>query len=164
MNKVVLNKVVFVELSHVMMDYQTALEHLDDGTQDAYLRRMNEMPGVYSLMNPVFGALAGFEKLAQHHDVCLVSTPSWDNESAWTDKLEWVKRHFGESARERIITTHRKDLLAGDVLVDGTGNFGTEGFAGEVIRFGSDAFPHWNALLDHLIPVAVAPAPLAAAS
>ena len=144
------------------MDYQTAFEHVDDGTQDAYERRINEMPGVYSLMAPVFGALAGFEKLAQQHDVYLVSGPAWDNETAWADKLGWVKRHLGEIARERLVMTHRKDLLAGDVLIDGTGRHGTGEFHGEVLSFGSNSFPNWNAVLDHLVtPIA---SPLAAAS
>jgi 5'(3')-deoxyribonucleotidase len=69
-------------------------------------------------MGPVQGAIEAFNDLADSFDVHILSTSPWKNPSAWSDKLEWVKRHLGEKAYKRLILTHHKELNRGDYLID----------------------------------------------
>jgi hypothetical protein len=52
-----------------------------------------------------------------------------DNTSAWSDKLEWVKRHLDDRTK------------------NGAGEFG-----GALILFGSGEFEDWSAVLGYLLP------------
>ena len=53
---------------------------------------------------------------------------------------------------KRMVITHRKDLCKGDYLIDDSGKNGTSEFAGEWIKFGSEAFPNWESVLHYLLP------------
>ncbi|NCG08090.1 MAG: 2-C-methyl-D-erythritol 4-phosphate cytidylyltransferase, partial [Verrucomicrobia bacterium] len=51
-------------------------------------------------------------------DSYILSTAPWGNPTAWSDKLEWVKKHLGEVAKKRLILSHNKQLNKGDYLID----------------------------------------------
>ncbi len=38
--------------------------------------------------------------------------------SAWSDKMLWIKRYFGETFYKKLIITHHKELNIGDYLID----------------------------------------------
>ena len=57
-------------------------------------------------------------RLKDKYDIYILSTAPWDNPSAWSDKLEWVKRYLGEVCYKRLILSHHKNLNAGDYLID----------------------------------------------
>ena len=80
------------------------------------------------------------------------SRPSiaWNNPSAWSDKLNWVKQHLGKRFEKRLILCHHKDLLRGDFLVDDWDKHGTSDFQGKWIQFGSQEFPDWAAVEEYL--------------
>ena len=82
----------------------------------------DEIPGIFAKFDPVPGAVAAFHELAAHFDVYILSTAPWNNPSAWSDKLEWVKRHFGDEIGKppykRVILSHHKHLNHGDYLID----------------------------------------------
>ena len=84
-------------------------------------------------------------------DTYLVSTASWENSSAWSDKNEWVKKYLGESAHKRLILSHHKNLNRGDYLIDDRTANGAGEFQGEHIHFGTEKFPVWKSVLDYLI-------------
>lgn len=65
----------------------------------------------------------------------------WYNPSAWSDKLEWVKKYLGEVAYKRLILTHHKNLNKGDRLIDDSTKRGASEFEGELNLFGSEKFP-----------------------
>ena len=53
--------------------------------------------------------------LHRRYDLYILSTAPWGNPSAWTDKLEWIKKHFDSDRPEgtfykRLILTHHKNL------------------------------------------------------
>ncbi|RLD02899.1 MAG: hypothetical protein DRI65_13965, partial [Chloroflexota bacterium] len=87
----------------------------------------------------------------------ILSTAPWDNRSAWSDKLDWVKKHLGKSAYKRLILTHHKDLNRGDFLVDDRDKNGADQFQGELIKFGSEKFSDWEAVLHYLRQQAAMP-------
>jgi 5'(3')-deoxyribonucleotidase len=106
-----------------------------------------------ALKSPVFGSyilVVAFKILSQKYDVYILSTAPWKNTSAWSDKLEWVKKYLGEIAHKRLILTHHKDLNKGDYLIDDRPNNGASEFEGELLTFGSERFPDWDSVLKYL--------------
>ena len=80
-----------------------------------------------------------------------MSTAPWGNPTAWSDKLEWVKKHLGEVAKKRLILSHNKQLNKGDYLIDDRSRNGADKFDGEHIQFGKDPFPNWDSVLEYLL-------------
>jgi 5'(3')-deoxyribonucleotidase len=102
-------------------------------------------------MKPLPEAVDSFERLSANFDVFILSTAPWENPSAWSDKLEWIKMHLGEKAYKRLILTHRKDLIRGDFLIDDRDKNGANDFKGELIRFGSEKFRGWQDVTRYLL-------------
>ncbi len=61
-----------------------------------------------------------------------------------------LEEQFGELANRKLILTHRKDLIKGDILIDDRPNNGADKFQGVWIQFGSQSFPDWKSILIHL--------------
>jgi 5'(3')-deoxyribonucleotidase len=85
------------------------------------------------------------------YDVYILSTAPWDNPSAWTDKLLWVKNHLGNRARKRLILSHHKNLNKGHYLIDDRLKNGAAQFEGEHIQFDTDQFKDWDAVRKYLL-------------
>jgi 5'(3')-deoxyribonucleotidase len=96
-------------------------------------------------------SVESFKTLAQRFDTYILSTSPWENPSAWSDKLQWVKRHLGPVAYKRLILTHHKNLNIGDYLIDDRTKNGTDQFKGEHIHFGSPKFPDWRTVTSYLL-------------
>lgn len=54
-----------------------------------YRGRFDEIPGLYSLMNPIPGAIEAMQRMQKDEriDMYVISTAPWNNPSSWTDKL-----------------------------------------------------------------------------
>ncbi len=116
-------KIVYVDMDNVLVDFRSALPHLKKKVRKRYDGHLDDVPGIFSLMDPMPGALCAFTELALLFDTYILSTSPWDNPSAWSDKLCWVRTHLGEPAYKRLILTHHKELNRGDFLIDDrTGN------------------------------------------
>jgi 5'(3')-deoxyribonucleotidase len=105
-------------------------------------------------MQPMPGAIEAYHELSELFDTYILSTAPWENPSAWSDKLEWVKRHLGAPAHKRLILSHNKHLNAGHYLVDDRPNNGAEEF-GKVpgqkwIHFGHEPFHSWAEVVAYL--------------
>jgi 5'-nucleotidase len=148
-------KIVYVDMDNVLVDFGSALPRLKKKVRKEYKGRLDDVPGIFSLMDPVPGAVVSFTELALLFDVYVLSTSPWENPSAWSDKLCWVKTYLGEAAYKRLILTHHKDLNRGDFLVDDRTRNGTDRFRGKHIRFGSKKFPDWPAVMRYLRPRAI---------
>ena len=102
-------------------------------------------------MQPLDGAMDAYEQLSQKFDTFILSTAPWNNPSAWSDKLLWVKRYLGEQAFKRLILSHNKHLNMGDYLIDDRLQNGAAEFTGEHIHFGTERFPNWQSILSYLL-------------
>jgi len=71
--------------------------------------RLDEVPGIFSLMTPIKDAIQSVEKLSKVYDTYLLSTAPWENPSAWSDKLIWVKKYLGEVAYKNSENTAESD-------------------------------------------------------
>jgi 5'(3')-deoxyribonucleotidase len=137
-------------MDNVIVDFPSAFPHLSLEILQEYEDRLDEVPGIFALMEPLPQAIASFEELATKFDTYILSTSPWGNPSAWSDKLLWVKRYLGEVAYKRLILSHHKHLNSGDFLIDDRTKNGADRFQGEHILFGSDKFPDWPSVVDYL--------------
>ena len=140
-------KIVYVDMDGVLVHFESAFACVPDETLAEYAGREDEVLGIYGLMEPMPDAVESFQELAERFDVYVLSTAPWENPSAWSDKLEWVKRYLGDAAYKRLILSHHKDLNRGDFLIDNRTKRGAERFKGEFIQFGAKEYPDWPAVM-----------------
>ena len=145
-----MKKRLFFDMDGVLVNFESGLEHIDDSTKNRFEGHYEDIPGLFSLMKPIHGAIDAVQLLSQHYDVFILSTAPWKNPSAWGDKLVWVKKYFGDIFLKRVILSHRKDLCLGDYLIDDRDKHGVRNFSGEWIHFGTEKFPDWNSVISYL--------------
>ena len=143
-------KILYIDMDNVLVDFASAFPRVEPEVLAKYDGSLDEVPGIFGLMDPMPDAITSFEELASAFDTYVLSTSPWNNPSAWSDKLLWVKRHLGEHAYKRLILTHHKNLNRGDFLVDDRTKNGADRFEGEHILFGSQAFADWRAVVAYL--------------
>ena len=150
-------KIVYIDMDGVIVDFKSAFPKVDPKTMEKYIKDPDEIPGIFSLMEPMPGAIKSVEFLAKHFDIYVLSTASWKNPSAWSDKLKWITKYLPEVAHKRLILSHNKHLNIGDYLIDDNTRNGAGEFKGEHIHFGLDyktgkenPFPTWKSVLDYL--------------
>lgn len=145
-----MKKILYIDMDNVLVDFGSGIRRLSDELVEEYQDRLDEVPGIFSLMDPVAGAIEAIEELAERFDTYVLSTSPWENPSAWSDKLEWVKKYLGDAGYKRLILTHHKNLNIGDYLVDDRTKNGADRFPGEHILFGSEQFPDWSSVVRYL--------------
>lgn len=151
MTKIKNQKILYIDMDNVLVDFQSGIDQLDFATKLKYLGRYDEVPGIFAKMLPMKDAIESFNELSHYFDIYILSTSPWENQTAPSDKLKWVKTYLGNKVRKRLILTHRKDLNIGDFLVDDRTKNGADKFMGELIQFGSPMFPDWAAVKQYLI-------------
>ncbi len=145
-----LKKIVYFDMDNVLVDFPSAFEKLPVETLQAFEGRLDEVPGIFSLMEPNEGAIEAVEKIAQHYDTYILSTAPWENPSAWSDKLLWVQKYLGDKAHKRLILSHNKHLNAGDYLIDDRTANGADKFKGQHLHFGTDNCRDWEEVFAYL--------------
>ena len=146
-----MKKILYIDMDNVLVDFQSGIDRLDQHVCLEYAGRLDEVPGIFSLMQPMLGAVNAFSTLSSLYETYILSTAPWKNPSAWSDKLLWVKEYLGTSAHKRLILSHNKHLNAGHYLVDDRTKNGADRFPGEHIHFGTAAYPDWNRVLSYLL-------------
>ena len=137
-------------MDNVLVNFKSAFPKLSKDVLEEYEDNKDDIPGIFGLMEPMPGAIVSFKELIQHFDTYILSTAPWNNPSAWSDKLHWVKENLGELASKRLILTHHKNLNTGDYLIDDRTARGADKFAGEHIHFGTKKFPDWQSVMKYL--------------
>lgn len=144
-------KRLFFDMDGVLVDFESGIAKLDEETKERYKGRLDEVPGIFSLMEPISGAIETVQLLSKHFDVYILSTSPWNNPTAASDKIEWVKKYFSGIFHKRVILSHHKELLIGDYLIDDNSKNGASEFKGEWIHLGSEKFPDLDAVLNYLL-------------
>ena len=145
-------KRIYFDMDGVLVDFESGLAKVDEATKEQYKGKLDEIPGLFALMEPIPGAAEVVRLLARNnYDLFILTTSPWNNPTAASDKIEWVKKHLDDIFHKRVIITHRKDLLEGDYLIDDRGKNGASEFKGEWIQFGSAKFPDWETILKYLL-------------
>lgn len=127
--------IIYIDMDGVISDFKLAckLQGLDEKQMNAPDKYLD-----FS-QNPVMtGAKPCVQVLeAMGHDLYIASTPPWRQPKAWMDKRLWIDEHF-PTLRRKVVLTHHKNLLIGDVLIDDSGYRGQPLFQGKWIHFGEN--------------------------
>ena len=146
-----MKKILYIDMDNVLVDFPSGISKLSQEVINEYESNLDEVPNIFSLMEPLEGAIDSFKILSHRYDTYILSTAPWKNSSAWSDKVKWVKKYLGESAYKRLILTHHKNLNHGDYLIDDRTKNGAGEFKGELIQFGTDKFPDWKSVCSYLL-------------
>ena len=144
-------KRIFFDMDGVLVDFQSGVDNLSEEVKEEYKGRIDEVPGIFSLMQPIPGALEAVQLLAKNYDVYILTTSPWNNPTAASDKVEWVKKHMNGIFHKRVVISHHKELCIGDYLIDDNAKNGASEFSGEWIQMGSKQFPDWDSILKYLL-------------
>ena len=150
-------KILYIDMDGVLVDFQSGIDQISDSDKEKFKDDLDDVPGIFSKMLPVDGAIESYKKLSKHFDVYILSTAPWKNPSAWSDKLNWVKKYLGENpdkreeAHKKLILSHHKNLNKGDYLIDDRKRHGVDSFEGEHIHFGSKQFKTWDEVVEYLL-------------
>jgi hypothetical protein len=150
-------KILYFDMDNVIVDFQSGIDNLSDAIKKEYEARLDEVPNIFSYMKPVQavqGAVEAVKLLAKYFDAYILSTCPWKNITGASQKIEWVKKYFGFDGEnvfyKRVILSHHKNLNKGDYLIDDRTKNGADKFEGELIQFGSEKFPNWEAVTKYL--------------
>tara|TARA_A100001515_G_scaffold113555_1_gene94807 strand:+ start:16 stop:465 length:450 start_codon:yes stop_codon:yes gene_type:complete len=120
---------IYVDMDGVIADFEKAKKLLPvkkQGRPDLHVD--------YLYLDIIPGAEEAMSYLNEHHEVFIASTPPWSRIQCWADKRAWLEQWFPDLKR-KLILTHRKDLLIGDVLIDDSQYRGQPDFQGEWFWF-----------------------------
>jgi 5'(3')-deoxyribonucleotidase len=149
-----MKETLYIDMDNVLVDFRSGMAACDPALLEQLNECPDEIPGIFGLMQPKDGAIAAYHELSELFDTYILSTAPWENPSAWSDKLEWVKRHLGAPTHKRLILSHNKHLNRGHYLVDDRPNNGAEEFGQEPdqewIQFGHEAFHSWVEVVTYL--------------
>ena len=144
-------KILFIDMDDVLADFRAEI-----------YKRIAENPftfipqskvGFFENLEPIRGAIEAVYELRKKSifDVYILTAPSTRNPHSYTEKRLWVEKYFDYDFTDRLIICSNKALLKGDYLVDDSASGkGQENFDGELIHFGSHAFPDWDSVLRYL--------------
>ena len=150
-------KRLFIDMDNVLVNFQSGIDRLDEKTRQEYKDHLDDVPGIFAQMDPMPGAVEAVQKLRERYDLYILSTAPWNNPTAWCDKLNWVKKHFGGDEHspfyKRIILTHHKNLCHGNYLIDDRPKkCGVEEFTGKVLHFGPEGkYKDWESVVEYLL-------------
>ena len=120
---------IFIDIDGVLADFEKAANEMPD-------EKRPDLVLDFSTFDVIPGAKDAVSKLIDMgHDLFIASTPPWNNPDAWGQKRNWINEHF-PALKRKVVLTHRKDLLIGDILIDDTTYRGQKDFNGLFIHFG----------------------------
>ena len=147
-------ELIFIDMDGVLADAEAKMniwsEKLGISTNELFKKKFYHMPGFYLDLPPVPGAIEAFQKISQRYEAYILTAPSWENPSCYTDKRLWVEKYLGQAAYKRLIISNDKSLFTGKALIDDRTKYGVTKFKGEHIHFGGDKFPNWESVLNYL--------------
>ena len=144
-------KILYVDMDGVLVDFKSAFSKIPQETLEKY-KDKDDIPSIFSLMDPMEGAIESYQILSQYFDTYILSTSPWENPTASSDKVAWVKKYLGKAGYKRLILSHHKNLNKGDYIIDDRDARGVKQFEGEHIHFGPDGkYKTWDDVMTYLM-------------
>jgi 5'-nucleotidase len=145
-------KIVYFDMDNTLVNFQSAIDELPTQVKESYKGELDNVPGVFSKMKPINEMVQLFNEMAadERYDVYILSTSPWDNPTAASDKVVWVKKYLPLYGYKRLILSHNKHLNIGDYLIDDRTTNGAGEFTGELIQYGTEKFPTAQSIKTYL--------------
>src|SRR5688572_22270831 len=118
--------VLYLDMDGPLVDFDSAVGHCVTEQEKEFL--MNQ-PGFFKNLPSTKGAVKATEWLIQHFEAFIATTTPWNTPLASTEKRLWVDEHLPKFFYKRIITTHFKNLLMGDYIIDDRAKNGAAHFS-----------------------------------
>ena len=67
-------KRLYFDMDGVLVDFQSGIDKLSEDVKREYEGRLDEVPGIFSLMDPMPGAIEAARILSEYYDVYILST------------------------------------------------------------------------------------------
>lgn len=160
-------KIVYIDMDGVIVDFKDAIEvayNKNPEFKEKYKKNPDEIPGIFKNPKPIEGAIKAVNKMAESgkYNLFIATSATWNNPESALHKRLWIEKYFKDLFKKRLITTHRKDLLIGDYLIDDRLKNGASDFKGELLSFGWayeknnykggwNEYKTWGDILDKLL-------------
>lgn len=141
-------KTLYIDMDGVLVDFDSGVAKSEPDILAAYEGQYDNIPHVFSKMDPMPGAIEAFKSLQEKYDVYVLTTAPWRNETALQDKKDWLNKYLGDLIKKKVIFSHHKELLIGDYLID---DREVPGFQGKQFLFGSEEYPDWDSIMKELL-------------
>ena len=156
-------KIIFIDMDGVIVDLGKNIENWFERFPhliDKYKNYPDHIPGIFRDPSPIENAIESIKILSksEKYDLFIATSSPWGNPDALTDKRYWIEKHFGHIFHKKLFTTHHKNLLLGDYLIDDRKKNGAGEFKGTLIDFGWDFenkkfnnYKNWSEVLDFFL-------------
>jgi 5'(3')-deoxyribonucleotidase len=74
-----MKKTLYVDMDNVLVDFSSGIARLHSDIASRYRDRLDEVPGIFALMDPMPHAIESFSELATLYDAYILSTARWRN-------------------------------------------------------------------------------------
>jgi len=145
-------KIVYFDMDNTLVNFESGIDKVSPSMRAQYEGELDNVPGIFSTMTPIPTMINLFKEMSEdsRFDCYILSTAPWDNPTAASDKVAWVKKHLPLHAYKRMILSHNKHLNIGDYLIDDRTANGAGEFTGELIQYGTEKFPTAQSIKTYL--------------
>ena len=70
-------KILYFDMDNVIVNFQSGIDRLETVDLINYEGKLDEVPGIFGLMDPVDGAIEAYHKLNEVYDCYILSTAPW---------------------------------------------------------------------------------------
>lgn len=139
---------VCVDMDEVMSNFKK-LHQAEYSKENIYPQ---SRAGFFQELEPIPGSIEAVKKLDAdpRFMVFILTAPSYHNPYCYMDKRIWIEKYFGVEFCKQLVICYHKERFIGDILIDDSEKNGQLKFKGEVVKFGSEQFPNWELVMEHL--------------
>jgi len=69
-----MKKILYVDMDNVLVDFQSGIDRISAEERERHRDDLDEVPGIFALMEPREGALEAYRELSQVFDTYILST------------------------------------------------------------------------------------------